>query len=148
MYYGKVRIYCDLERGHCHSNHAIKATKISETENHCRIYDVGRSHARMIKFQKRYFIETLENNETNSGHKHTPHMYSSCFQKHLYDESALSSFEVVTKPLYKCNEDRPYYAKTFLYRPYYVNIKTFLYNTRKILILSRENRHPTLITHT
>ena len=37
-------------------------------------------------------------------------MYSSRFKKHLYDESALSLFEVLTKALYKCNEDRPYYA--------------------------------------
>ena len=38
------------------------------------------------------------------------HMYSSRIQKHLYDESAFSRFEVLTKPLHKCNEDRPYYA--------------------------------------
>ena len=67
----------------------------------------------MIKFQKRYFIETLENNETNSGHKHMPNMYSSRFQKHLYDESALSNFEVLTKQLYNCNEDRPHYATQY-----------------------------------
>ena len=94
-------------------NHAIKATVIWEPENHCRIFEVGRSHARMIKFQKRHFIETLEINETNSGHKHDAHMYSSCFQKHFYNESALSRFEVLTKPLYKCNEDRPYYATQY-----------------------------------
>ena len=79
MYYGKVRIKCDLERSHCPPNHAIKATLIWEPDNHCRIFDVGRSHARMLKFQKRYFIKTLENNETNSGHKHMPHMYYGCF---------------------------------------------------------------------
>ena len=28
-----------------------------------------------------------------------------------------------------------------------LNIKTFLYNTKKAFILSRENRHPTLMTH-
>ena len=67
----------------------------------------------MNKFQKRYFIDRLENNETYSRHKHMPHMYSSRFQKHLYDESALSRFEVLTKPLYKCNEDRPYYATQY-----------------------------------
>ena len=67
----------------------------------------------MIKFQKRYFIETLKNNETNSGHKHNAQMYSSRFQKHLYDESALPRFEVLTKPIYKCNEDRPYYATQY-----------------------------------
>ena len=29
-----------------------------------------------------------------------------------------------------------------------LNIKTILYNTKKVLNLSRENRHATLITHT
>ena len=99
MYYGKVRIKCNLERGHCPPKDAIKATVIWESEKHCRILDVGISHASMIKFQKRYFIETLENIETNSGHKHNAHMYSSGFRKHPYDESALSRFEVHTKPL-------------------------------------------------
>ena len=126
MYYGKVRINCDIERGHCPTKHAIKATIIWAPENHCRIFDVGRSHARMIKFQKRYFIETLKNNETTSGHKHMPHIYSSRFQEHLYDESALSSFEVLTKPLYKCNEDRRYYATQY---------QVFLYKTAKVLNL-------------
>ena len=28
MYYGKVRIKCNLERSHCPPNHAIKATVI------------------------------------------------------------------------------------------------------------------------
>ena len=37
-------------------------------------------------------------------------MYSSRFQKHLYDESAISRFEVLKKTLHKCNEDRQYYA--------------------------------------
>ena len=67
----------------------------------------------MIKSQKRYFIATLENNETNPDHIHNAHMFSSRFQKHLYDESALSRFKVLTKPLYKCNEDRPYYATQY-----------------------------------
>ena len=40
-------------------------------------------------------------------------MYSSRFQEHLYDESALSRFEVLTKPIYICNKDRPYYATQY-----------------------------------
>ena len=67
----------------------------------------------MIKFQKRYFMETSENNETKNVQEHEPHMYSSRFRKHLYDESALSRFEVLTKPNFKCNEDRPYYATQY-----------------------------------
>ena len=101
---------------------------------------VGRSHARMIKFQKRYFIEILENNETNSGQKQISHMYSSRFQKHLHYEPAFSRFEVLKKRLYNCNEDRPYYATQ--------NQDSFQDNTRKVLIFSRKKRHPMLIKHT
>ena len=67
----------------------------------------------MIKFRKRDFIETLENNETNAVHTQMPHMYSCRFQKHLYDCSARSLFEILTKPIYKCTEDRPYYATQY-----------------------------------
>ena len=90
MYYGKDRIKGDIDRGYCKPNHAIKATVIWEPGHHCKIFDVGRSHARMIKFQKRHFIVTLENKETNNVHEHEPQMFSSRFQKHLYDESAFS----------------------------------------------------------
>ena len=51
--------------------------------------------------------------ETNPGHKHNAHMFSSRFQKHLYDEPAFSSFENLTKPLCKCNEDCLYYATQY-----------------------------------
>ena len=133
----KFSIKCNPERSYCPPNHAIKATVIWEPENQCRIFDVGRSHARMINFQKRYFIETVENNATSSDHKHMPHRYSSRFPKHLYDESALSRFEVLTKPLYKCNEDHPYYA-----------YQDILYSIEKALTLCREYGDPTLIIHT
>ena len=119
-----------MKRVHCPPNHAIKAIVIWEPKIHCRIFDVGRSHARMIKFQKRFFIETLENNETNCGHKHLPHMYSSRFGNYLYDESALSPFEVLTKPLYKCSENRPYYVT------YYQDI--FIQNTEGFNFVSRK----------
>ena len=53
MYYGKVRIKCDLERGHCSPNHAIKATVIWVPGHNCRVFDVGRSDAHLNKFQKK-----------------------------------------------------------------------------------------------
>ena len=84
--------------------HAVKATVVWQHCNLCLILDVGRSYARMIKFQKRYFIEALENKETNKGHQQNAHMYFSHFQTHLCDESALSRFEVLTKPIHRCNE--------------------------------------------
>ena len=52
MYYGKDRIKCNLERDRFPPGHAIKTTIVWDPENHCRIFDVGRSHARMINFKK------------------------------------------------------------------------------------------------
>ena len=37
MYYGIVRIKCELKQGHCPRNQVIKARVIWEPENHCRI---------------------------------------------------------------------------------------------------------------
>ena len=126
IYYGKIRIKCDLEKDYCPPNHAIKATVFREPETHCRIFDVARSNARMIKFQKRYPIETLKYNETNSGQKNTPHMYSCRFQKQLYEETQflVSRFS------------QNFYTnvmKTAHVMPH--NTKTFLFNTKKVLTL-------------
>ena len=100
----------NIETGYCPQNHVIKATVIWEPNDHCQIFDFGRSHARMINFQKRYYVETVTNNENNSAHQRNAQMYTSCFQDHLYDDYAISRFEVLTKPIYRCKEDHPYYA--------------------------------------
>ena len=43
-------------------------------------FDVGISSARKEKIQKRYFIEKLKNNKSNSGHKHKAQMYTRFFK--------------------------------------------------------------------
>ena len=67
----------------------------------------------MVKFQKRNFFETLEDNDTNSGHRHNAHMYSGCLQKRLFYESTLPRFEFLTKPIHKCNQHRQYYVTKY-----------------------------------
>ena len=37
-------------------------------------------------------------------------MYASRSQDYLYEKSAQSIFEVITKPLHECNDERPYYT--------------------------------------
>ena len=65
------------------------------------------------KFQKRYFLENLTNIETDSEQQHNAHMYKDRFQDHLYVASALSDFEVLTKPSSNCNEGRRFYATQY-----------------------------------
>ena len=48
--------------------------------------------------------------ETKSAHHHNGHVYASRFQDYLYDETAHSRFELITKPLHKCNDESPYYT--------------------------------------
>ena len=67
-------------------------------------------------------------------------MYSRRFQKHLYDESALSlSSEVLIKPLHKSNEDRPYYATQH---------QNIFVQYQKILTLSQAKHQPNLTMYT
>ena len=67
VYCCKTRIKCNIETGYYPSNQAFKATVIWEPNHHCRVFKVGRLNARMMKFQKQYYFETLTKNETNSG---------------------------------------------------------------------------------
>ena len=108
-------------KNYCPSNHATKATTNWGPNDHFQFLNVGRSNARLLKFQKLYFIETLRNIETYSVHKHNAHMYTNSFQDLLNGESAFSRFEVITKPIYNCNEDRPDYAK--LYQENFIQYK-------------------------
>ena len=92
----------------------------------------------MIKFQKRYFIETVEINEISKGHKHMPHIYSSRFQKHY---TTNQHFHVLK---YSQNPSIIVMKITHIMQH---NITFFLYSTENVLTLSRENRHPNLIIH-
>ena len=49
---------------------------------------------------------TKQIKDANTTHK-------CCFQDQLFDESAFSCFEVLTKPIHKCNEDRPFHATQY-----------------------------------
>ena len=64
IYYGKRSIKFDLERSYCPPNHTIKATVKWETNNRCQIFILARSHAGMIKSQKRYYEKTMAINLT------------------------------------------------------------------------------------
>ena len=140
MYYGKICIKSYLERGHCPPNHAIKTTVTWEPENHCRIFDVGRSQALMIKFQKSYFIETLENKKklilvTNTCLQCILVVCKNTFMMKMHFH-VLRFSRNLSKNVMKTAHIVP------------LNNKTFLYNTKKVLIWSRGNHNPTLITHT
>ena len=66
----------------------------------------------MRKFQNRYLLKHSEKakpiRDTN-----IKHIYTQIVIRTFFDGSALSRYEVLTAPIYKCNEDQPYYATQY-----------------------------------
>ena len=62
-------------------------------------------------------------------------MYTSRFQDYLFDESASSRFEVITKPVHKCNKYHPYYATQ--YQDIYKITKASIYKTTSLSIYKK-----------
>ena len=123
------------------SNQAIKATVFWEPNHHCRIFDVGRYYARMIKFRKRYFLETLENNETNSGHKHsTVHTCTLVVFKNTFLMN-LNFLVLRFSQNFHINVTK--IAHIVLH-----NIRIFLSKTKKVLTLSQAKHQPNLEMNT
>ena len=89
----------------------------------------------MIKFQKRYFIETLENIGINSGHNYNAQMYSSRFQK-LFMMNA--HFLVLR------SSQNLYINVTKIAHIMLHNIKLFLSTITKVLTLLPAKHQPNL----
>ena len=138
VYYVKTGIKCDLERSYCPPNHAIKATVIWEPDNLCRNFYVGKSYARLIKFQKQYFLEALGNNESNSGHKHK-HMCIPAAFKHTY---VMNLHFLVLKLSQKFSINVRMIAPIMLH-----STTAFLFNA-KILNLTQAKHQPTFKMYT
>ena len=80
----------------------------------------------MIKFQKRYFIETLETTENNPDHKHNAHMYSS----RLQNSFMMNLHFLVLTFAQNLSINVMKIAPIMLH-----STKTFLFNTKKVLTL-------------
>ena len=70
--------------------------------------------------QKRYFLETLTDNETYPRHRHNAQVYTYSFRDQLNDEPALFCFEVLS---------------IALIAPHIIRL--FLFNIEKALVLSQ-----------
>ena len=138
MYYGKVRIRCNLERDHCPPNYAVIATVIWEPENHCRFLMLEDHTHVWLNFKKAISLKHLKimklNLVTNTCHISILVVFKNTFMMNLHFH-VLSFSQNFSINLMKIAHVMP------------LNIKTFLYKTQKFLILSREKRHPTLMTH-
>ena len=52
-----TKLPCNIEEGYCHPTALTKATIVLELEVHCRIFEIIRFDAFMVKYQDRYWFE-------------------------------------------------------------------------------------------
>ena len=56
--YQGIRIPCKNDQGYCDPTTRTQATIVCFPEDTCTSFQVAKIHARMIKFHKKYFIES------------------------------------------------------------------------------------------
>ena len=139
MHYGKVRIKCNSERGHSPPYHAIKATLFGNPKTTTVLLMLEDSTHVWLNFKEDISLKHSKIMELilviNTMHTCIQVVFKNTFKMYPHFLVMRFSQNLSTNVM-----------KTAHIMP--LNIKTFLYNTKKVLILSRENRYPALITHT
>ena len=111
MTYQGNRLPCKNDQGYCNPTTRTQATNVWFSEDTCTTFQVAKIHGRRIKFQEKYFIESIPYEQVNPSHK-----LSNGF-RNLHDiENKLTRFQIYpeTEFAYK-------YANT-LYKTQYSEI--------------------------
>ena len=65
--YQGIRLPCKNDQGFCDPTTRTQATIVWFPEETCTVFQVAKIHARMIKFDQKYFIESIPFEEVNPG---------------------------------------------------------------------------------
>ena len=63
--YQGIRLHCKNDQGYCNPTTRTQATIVWFPEETCKILQVAKIHARMIKFHQKYFIESVPFEDVN-----------------------------------------------------------------------------------
>ena len=69
MIYQGIRLPCKNDQGYCDPTTRTQATSVWFPEDTCTTFQVAKTHARMIKFHKKFFIETIPYEQVNPSNK-------------------------------------------------------------------------------
>ena len=69
MIYQRIRLPCKNDQGYCDPTTRTQATIVWFPEDTCTTFQVAKIHARMIKFQEKYFKESIPYKQVNPSRK-------------------------------------------------------------------------------
>ena len=67
--YQGIRLHCKNDQGYCDPTTRTQATILGFPEDTCTMFQVAKTHARMIKFHEKFFIESIPYEQVNPSHK-------------------------------------------------------------------------------
>ena len=136
MIYQGIRLPCKNDQGYCCPKTRTPATIVWFSEDTCTTFQVAKTHARMIKFHEKYFIESIPYDKVNPFRKQSTDF------KNIHDkENKLTRFQVYHETEFACKYSNP------LYKTQYSEIlveyeKGFDLNTGKIKFDPHATSHP------
>ena len=122
-----TKLPCNIERGYCDPTALNKATIVWEPETHCRLFKMIRFDAFMVKYQKRYWIET------NADRTLVQELNKNNHTKVNKSTSQIATgFGVYSKFDFHCGSTKPIYSTEYE-DIYIIHEKGFDMNTGKSL---------------
>ena len=105
--YQGIRLPCKNDQGYCIPTTRTQATVVWFPEKTCKIFQVAKIHARMIKFHQKHFIESIPFEDVNPDQirlsnynfRNIHHIENKLTRFQIYPETELAC--IYTKPLYK-----------------------------------------------
>ena len=136
MIYQGIRLPCKNDQGYCDPTTRTQATIVWFPEVTCTTFQVAKIHARMIKFHKKYFIESIPYKQVNPSRK----LSNDCRNIHAI-ENKLTRFQIHQETEFACKYKIPLY-KTQYSEIFVEYKKSFDMTTEKIKIDPQATSHP------
>ena len=109
-FYQGVRLLCKIDQRYCDPTTRTQATIVWFPEETCTIFQVAKIHARMIKFHKVFFLESIPFEDVNPDQvRHTNQKF-----RNIHDiESKLTRFQLYPETELAYNYKKPLYKTQY-----------------------------------
>ena len=108
--YQVIRLPCKNDQGYCNPETRTQATIVWFPEETCTVFQVAKTHARMIKFYQKNFIESIPYEEINPAQNRS---MNHKFRIIHNIENKLTRFQIYPETELACKYNKPIYKTVF-----------------------------------
>ena len=106
--YQGIRLPCKNDQGYCDPTTRTQATIVWFPEETCTVFQVARTHSRMIKFHQKHFIESIPFEKVN------PTQRGSTKFRNIHNiENKLTHFQIYHETEFACKYKNPLYKTQY-----------------------------------